>query len=244
MPSDSSKPENLRRAAHFAALIGLDSGAPRRNSPDLSGLGTPFEQFVISESVQQRMGSYVFRGHTADRRPCVLKFFVARDPANLKENWHRAWEAGLVPELVAFERLSSVWCVVLMEDLCAAGWLSLSTLAPTPERLHWVEAAQSALRTFHSLGLLHGDARPTNIMVRTGLGSGAGGAGAGAGAAGRAQAPAVDSVRLIDLDWCVPAGVGARYTDQLNIVDVRRPDGAVPGALLTAEIDLAQVALF
>lgn len=177
--------------------------------------------------VMRRYGSHMYSAKHAVHGDCIVKFFVASEPEALERYWLLAAGECIVPRLYAFARLSPVWCVAVMERLMTHGTMNQVASDPT-KREEWVAAAKGALQRLHGLDLVHGDARPCNVLVP----------------ADPTVTPAADKVRLIDLDWCCRADSGRRYTDELNVISVPRPEGARPGKLMTAELDMEQVGLF
>ncbi|KAG8983772.1 hypothetical protein FRB94_007243 [Tulasnella sp. JGI-2019a] len=78
------------------------------------------------------------------------------------------------------------------------------------------------LQGLHAAGLVYGDFRGTNILVREDIESGT-----------------ID-VKLVVFDWAGVAGEG-QYPANVNCVDIRRPTGAFDEGLITPENDMAML---
>lgn len=189
-------------------------------------------QELIPIRPTQRGEAHVYTAKTSDDKMVVVKFFVARDPETLEASWKKAADANLVPPLRAFTRLSRVWCVAMYDFL--DGYQTLAHIDSPDERARWVTAAQLAAGHFHALGLVHGDMRPSNIMVPKRRD----------GEDGNEASSNPSNVRIIDLDWCSPASIMSRYPDNINTTTLRRPSSVVPGAVMTTENDILQISLF
>ncbi|KAG2447159.1 hypothetical protein HYH02_007905 [Chlamydomonas schloesseri] len=110
---------------------------------------------------------------------------------------HQRWaELGLAPQVLRSEPLPGGWLLVEMEWLPTLEWRKLSELllllsSSGPELAQALSAAQGALARAHAAtGLVHGDMRPPNCLVRR---------------SGEAGAPAWE-VRFVDFEWAGPEG--------------------------------------
>jgi hypothetical protein len=125
---------------------------------------------------------------------------------------------GHAPALLGVARLPGGWTAVVMAALAAAdGWREYTARAEE-ERTAATAAYNKALRAH---GNVHGDLRPPNVLVRGGGGRGV-------------------EVAFLDWDWAGPAGA-ATYPLGLN-PDIKWPEGAGPGAVVTAQHDAAMLA--
>ena len=73
--------------------------------------------------------------------------------------------------------------------------------------------------SLHQAGYVHGDIRATNIMVKK------------SGEKG---------MMLLDFDWAGAIGE-IQYPMNVNITDIRRPEGAIDKQLVLAEHDMAMI---
>lgn len=162
----------------------------------------------------------VLAGPSSAGKVAVLKF--ARDRYGHAAHAAAA-DAGYAPRLLGFERLPGGWYAVLMERLDKAhGWVMYDPSEPTQRA-----AVQAACqRGIWDRGLVHGDLRPANIFVALETADGA-------------SSPW--RVCIIDWDWAGPVGSS---TFPLSMsTEVRRAEGAKPGAAITKENDLAQLSI-
>jgi thiamine kinase-like enzyme len=83
------------------------------------------------------------------------------------------------------------------------------------------DAVISAVTTLHQGNFVHGDIRDVNLMVRNEwkLDGGA------------------KNIKLIDFDWAGPVGI-TRYPANVNYEEIKRPEGAWDGQLITKEHDI------
>jgi len=157
-------------------------------------------------------------GSPSAGKTAVLK--IARDAYGVAAHAAAAADGDgqCAPQLLGYERLPGGWHAVLMEKLEKAdGWVKYTA---EPSQRVAVEAACRA-RVWDK-GFVHGDLRPRNIFVA------------------REAAAAQWRVRIIDWDWAGAAG--SKYPLSMN-KEVRRAEGAKPGAVITVEHDLAQLLL-
>jgi hypothetical protein len=143
--------------------------------------------------------------------PCVIKLVQAR----YGEAAHSAAAAaGVAPALHAAATLPGGWVLVVMEHVGGAGWAHYDVSQPEQRA-----AVETAVRgALHSAGLVHGDLRAANVLVRQRQAAAVAAAAAAAVAATSLDDHAVVArwdVRLLDFDWAGAAGV-ARYPPTRN----------------------------
>jgi len=132
-----------------------------------------------------------------------------------KEAHLKCSSLGFAPLLRGFEHVSGGWYMVVM-DFIDDSYQELHD-SPSKDSFH-LEVRQKVIR-LHQEGYVHGDIRTTNVMVKKNGDPG---------------------IILVDFDWAGVIGE-VRYPMNVNIVDVKRPNGAYDNELITLEHDLAMV---
>lgn len=138
-------------------------------------------------------------------------------------------ERGLAPRLYAVERLPGGQFMVVMEDV-SEDYISLfHFIQRHPDLLSkdnegnrdlFRQRVQDCLMQLHQAGLVHADARNTNIMVKKDFGS-------------------LDNLSFLLVDFDSSGEIRqVRYPLDLNTSTVQRPKGATGGAVVEAEHDL------
>lgn len=126
---------------------------------------------------------------------------------------------GIAPELYAVEKLGGGWMMVVMEEMDEDTYTHIHEFDATERAM--IEEAVSIL---HQGNFVHGDIRDVNMMVR------------------RNWDPACGSrnIKLLDFDWAGMEGT-VRYPANVNHEDIRRPQDARDGLLITKEHDNTMV---
>ncbi|KAG1724832.1 hypothetical protein EDD22DRAFT_789834 [Suillus occidentalis] len=126
--------------------------------------------------------------------------------------------SGVAPGLRGFERLPGGWFMVVMDRL-----VEYDILADLPVNIHVprsvFDAIGEQLKTLHANGLVHGDIRDTNILLK---------------------ADDRTKYMIIDFDWAGEDKV-VRYPAFVNHRDVQRPPGARDGFPVEAAHDDAML---
>jgi len=124
---------------------------------------------------------------------------------------------GFAPHLRGFHTLPGGWFMVVM-DLLGEEYDLLSDIG---DRALFCGELRTNIAKLHQRRYVHGDIRPTNVMVKK---------------SGESK------TMLLDFDW---AGVidEARYPMNVNTQDIQRPSGAVDHALILVDHDLEMVDL-
>jgi hypothetical protein len=128
-----------------------------------------------------------------------------------------AWCAGkgFAPKLMGFEELAGGWYMVVIECLDER-WaeLGMDKVAKGVK-----ETFLAAIGELHQAGMVHGDVRKENVMVKDG---------------GK-------EFKLLDFDWAGVLGE-VRYPRHVNkAVELRRPEDVSDGELIAAGHDMAMV---
>ncbi|KAG2423370.1 hypothetical protein HYH02_015342 [Chlamydomonas schloesseri] len=136
---------------------------------------------------------------------------------------HQAWAGlGLAPQINFVEQLPGGWILIEMEWLPEPEWRQLSDLQQGAELEEALAAVREALECAHTeTGMVHGDVRPPNCMVRRSSSNGW-------------------EVRFVDFEWAGDAGQ-ATYPACLN-PDIPWPDGVAYGTQLQREHDIKLLA--
>jgi serine/threonine protein kinase len=124
---------------------------------------------------------------------------------------------GFAPRLRGFEILPGGWFMVVM-DLLGDYYHTLIDIGIMDRGL-FCQELETKIGELHRRGFVHGDIRPTNVMVKKSGESG---------------------IMLLDFDWAGAIGE-ARYPMNVNTTDIRRPVGVVDDALILAAHDLEMV---
>ena len=122
---------------------------------------------------------------------------------------------GFAPTLHGFESLPGGWYMVVMDFVDG----TYELLEDSPFKLSFSTEVGEKLASLHQAGYVHGDIRATNIMVKKNGEQG---------------------IMLLDCDWAGVIGE-IRYPMNVNVTDVRRPEGAIDKQLILAEHDMAMI---
>lgn len=194
-------------------------------SPTLSDPRFPwYRDYTDLDTQTERRISYtsqvddklVFFASVGNRKVCV-KF-----PNSYSQEAHiKAFELGVAPKLLGFRPIPSDWFIVVMERLEKPYTTLRDAIQLDPEILETLRPRISQkLSLLHQAGLVHGDVRSTNIMVR----------------------PDTLEFKFIDFDWAGEIGQVV-YPMNLNNADIPRPQGVEDGQLVLAEHDIQMVDL-
>ena len=123
---------------------------------------------------------------------------------------------GFAPTLQGFESLPGGWYMVVMDFVDDAYEL----LEDSYFKPSFSTEVREKLTSLHQAGYVHGDIRATNIMVKKNGEQG---------------------IMLLDFDWAGEIGE-IRYPMNVNITEIRRPNGAIDKQLVLAEHDMAMIA--
>ncbi|PPQ70836.1 hypothetical protein CVT26_014041 [Gymnopilus dilepis] len=181
-------------------------------------------EFEYSKRVEDRN---MFFGHMKGT-PICIKFV----PSYSQEAHEFLAKGKYAPQLYAVERLVGNLYMVVMENV-SGDYISLFNLVQHNSDFRTADLYQDArdalsskvgeaLAKLHQAGLVHGDIRNTNIMVK---------------AQNMNGFNDVSSFLIVDFDSSGKIG-DAKYPYTLNTVSVRRPEEAVGGALMKAEHDI------
>ena len=122
---------------------------------------------------------------------------------------------GFAPTLHGFESLPGGWYMVVMDFVDG----TYELLEDSPFKLSFSTEVGEKLASLHQAGYVHGDIRATNIMVKKNGEQG---------------------IMLLDCDWAGVIGE-IRYPMNVNVTDVRRPEGAIDKQLILAKHDMAMI---
>lgn len=131
-------------------------------------------------------------------------------------------EKGFAPALYGFEELPGDWSMVVMEAIDPRIYKLYSDIQRDIDEQQRQDLRCKFLkhiRTLHDAGMVHGDIRDTNLLVRM---------------------DGNFDFKLLDFDWAGSIDV-VRYPMNINRVDIERPVNASDGELVTVEHDLAMV---
>ncbi len=136
-------------------------------------------------------------------------------------------ERGFAPRLHAVERLPGGQYMVVMDDVSNDYTTLFNFIQDDPDLLLkdnegtrnlFVQTVRDCLIQLHQAGLVHGDIRNTNIMVKT-IG--------------------LDDLSFLLVDYDSGGEIRqVRYPLDLNTSTVKRPEGATGGAIVEVEHDL------
>jgi hypothetical protein len=131
---------------------------------------------------------------------------------------------GYAPILHGFEELPGGWYAVVMEEISCETYSSYhhirnAGLLSNEQHRQIRESLVACVRILHKSGLVHGDIRDSNLLVRT---------------------DGTLDIKLLDFDWAGEANV-VRYPMNVNGVDIKRPEDAYDGVLITKDHDQKMV---
>jgi hypothetical protein len=167
------------------------------------------ETFSFGEEMEGR--KLFFKGKTSKGKPICVKF-VRRYGKEVHE-----WCAGkgLAPKLLGFEVLAGGWYMVVME-LLDASWVNF-TLDKVKGAKGVKENLFGLIKELHEAGMVHGDIRRENVMMKEG-GS---------------------EIWLVDFDWAGIVG-GVWYPRHVNkAAELGRPEDVSDEELILARHDVA-----
>jgi serine/threonine protein kinase len=150
----------------------------------------------------------LFRATTPDNNRLAIKYTrqYSRDAHELLSN------AGLAPELHGFEIIPGGWKMVVMQYMDKSYQL-LSKLEHKDREL-FKDSIEQSVSLLHKYGFVHGDLRPSNVLVSK-----------------------IDpQALLIDFDAAGEADEVV-YPPNLNTVDIEWPEGVSDGVPITMEHD-------
>jgi hypothetical protein len=143
---------------HAVAVKQVEFPYPNQFTPNASGPSQTPVHFTYNERVCPIRR--VFTATTSFGSPIIVKFVFDRygETAHLS-----AAAEGLAPKLLSHSRLPGDVYMVVIEPL-PTGFESCSKIGSIPEDAK--DAVVSAVNRFHSLNLVHGDLRGSNVFVR------------------------------------------------------------------------------
>ena len=175
--------------------------------------------------ISSMKGRNLFFGNVEDDKGVAICVkFVTR----YCEQAHRFLaERGFAPGLYAVERLPGGQYMVVMDDV-SNDYISLfNFIQDNPDLLSkdnegtrnlFLQSVRDCLIQLHQAGLVHGDIRNTNIMVKI---------------------VGLDNLSFLLVDYDSSGEIPqVRYPLDLNISTVKRPEGATGGAIVEVEHDL------
>ncbi|KAF8422596.1 hypothetical protein L210DRAFT_3571233 [Boletus edulis BED1] len=160
----------------------------------------------------------LFKGTLDDKKRIYIKFV-----RHYSKYAHLACASlGCAPTLHGFEVIPGGWFMVIMDDLEEdyIRFCDYTDIYGHPPTAELIDNITNALRQLHERGYVHGDVRETNILVSR-----------------------VDKTKfvLVDFDWAGKIKE-VRYPMNVNRTEnLWRPDGAVDGALIMPEHDMAML---
>jgi hypothetical protein len=164
------------------------------------------KSFTYDAELEQR--NLLFKGKAAHEQICIK--FVRKYGKDV-----HIWcaDKGFAPRLIAFDELPGNWYMVIM-DLLDESWVSMANTQVRPDGLK--EVIHATITELHQAGMVHGDIRTTNIMVKKDGGT---------------------SFMLIDYDWAGKQGE-VMYPRHVNKASgLGRPESVEDGRLITSEHD-------
>jgi serine/threonine protein kinase len=205
----------LEEARPLADFSGEDARFPYPNTFTHHASSTKVH-FKLTE--QPTPNKLIFLGSTGlNNSPKLLVKFVRSYGKDLHQ--HCA-DLGYAPPLLGFEKVSGGWNMVVMqfmEDHTPFSTFSRRSSVSSNLRAKFKRLVDS----FQKKNFVHGDLRASNLLVHEDEN-------------GRL------SMKLVDFDWGGSEGE-VRYPLALNRKDIKRPEGAVDGELITKEHDLRMV---
>jgi len=170
--------------------------------------------FVYEKEMEGR--KLLFRGRKQDGERICIKF-VRRYGKEV-----HIWCAGkgIAPKLMGFEALPGGWYMVVMEYLDET-WALFDD-----DKVKWVKGIKGVKEKFavvivelHEAGMVHGDIREANVMVKEGG----------------------EEFKLVDFDWAGVLGE-VRYPRHVNkAVELGRPEDVLDGELILERHDLSMM---
>jgi hypothetical protein len=182
---------------------------------------TSFDGSKVDFQYEARMDDkkLLFRGSSSDEKKILFIKFTQKYS---KEVHEYCASRKIAPDLYAIETFGGGWMMVVMEYLDSDTYTLLKDSTTSPQILRG--AVLSAVTTLHQGGFVHGDIRNVNLMVRNEWNPDDG----------------VINLKMIDFDWAGPVGA-TQYPANVNYEEIRRPQGAWDGQLITKEHDIAMV---
>ena len=154
--------------------------------------------------------SLLFRGKLNDGNKWICIKFVRRYG---KEAHMWCARQGFAPKLIGFEAVHGGWYMVIMEHLDES-WVGMADEKNYSEELK--QKIHAAIIKLHQYGMVHGDVRDTNVMVRKD---------------GRGE------FMLIDYDWAGQVGK-VKYPRHVNKApELGRPDDVEDNKTILTEHD-------
>jgi len=171
--------------------------------------GFPYYRIGDLVLTKRLSDSKVFQG-IYKNRDVIVKFSRSRVAGSSQDACKDA------PQVYHIDKISGGWFIIIMQYICAQTYHELKNAGfATPSTKKSVE---EAVKRFHSLGYVHGDIRPNNILVDDN-----------------------EKVYIIDFDWAGKKNV-AKYPYFMNHKDINWPHGASPGSKITHVHDLEMIA--
>lgn len=129
-----------------------------------------------------------------------------------KEAHLKSTSLAFAPPLRGFQSIGGDWFIVVMD------WVGVEyqLLDESPMKEQFFSEVKDKLALLHQAGYVHGDIRPSNIMVRK---------------------DGKPGIIFLDFDWAGKIGK-VRYPMNINNVDIRRPLSAVDAELILADHDI------
>lgn len=170
--------------------------------------GTGETSFTYEATMNNR--SLLFKGKTSEEQRICVKF--VRQYGFDVHIWFA--DKGCAPKLIASKSLPGGWSMVVM-DLLDESWVPLVDASHRPEDLK--DQIHGYLVELHQAGMVHGDLRDTNILVRKDGGT---------------------DFMVVDYDWAGSSGE-VRYPPLINKApELGRPGDVEDGLLILTQHDL------
>jgi hypothetical protein len=183
------------------------------------------QYFVYSRSASaDDHNRLIFYGKTVGLRDAGKPLFIKFVRRYSKAAHECCALQGYAPTLYGFEEVAGGWYMVVMEKLDQRYSLyhdihSNSNTISNEHRQQIRDALSKCVDKLHSSEMVHGDIRDSNLLIRT---------------------DDTSDIKLIDFDWAGEVNV-VRYPMNVNCTDIRRPDTAYDGELVTKEHDLDMI---
>jgi serine/threonine protein kinase len=127
---------------------------------------------------------------------------------------------GFAPALIANEKLPGGWFMIIM-DFLDHSWIPLAEMTERPQAGELANRVHSAVTRLHRNGMVHGDLRDTNLLVK--------------------QQGSEFEFMLVDFDWAGYEGT-ARYPRHINTASqLHRPKDVQDGELIAVRHDVAML---